>query len=799
MSLTTAQNISRPRAGFLQMPARIFWLGAYLVLMLLIGGLWLMLDPGSLAPALLFPVMLGMAVVAGLFFGLLGAFAASMACKLVAMAGYFAGLSTFSFLSGGAAFLLILGFGVVSLGFSAAAAIAVGYSRRSEELVKKERKLILKVFDALPIGIWVRARDGRSLFVNERWASFSPRDLADIVDSDSTEPPVDLGSEWEATVAEVLDSEDGAVRYKVIDLTDQGGGTSSMTLLTLRMFIDSENDFGTLSLLVDESALRAYEAKIRESRANLDQALNNARMGFWEENIKTNQVTCDENWYHLIGFASAPEMSPIELWKSLVHPEDRDWLRDSYLKFYRSLGDTLHLEYRIRKRDEGYVWMRDSVRICERDADGRPVRLTGTMQDISEPKQAEIELKEAKDRAESANAAKSQFIAMISHEIRTPLNAIIGLSSFLLESDLDDERKDLAQTIYSSGKSLLLLVNDILDFSKIEAGRLDLEVQEYPLHLCFEDCVKLFQMRAHQKNIDLRLDFSPELTEFALGDMERLRQIIQNLISNAIKFTDAGEVTVSARIVDYGAIDPAHRPDAQRAIGYLDDPEHQYLEVCVEDSGVGISVDRQHLLFQAFSQVDSSATRKHGGTGLGLIICKRLVQAMGGDIWVESNEGEGARFSFVVRTQLIGEHPEDEVLEKVAREQVTRIAEEHPCDILIVGPDRETSALADACRLLGYKPHRTEDYELKGDVFSRRQYNLTFIWIAEEREALALARVISNTNQAVKSKAVIGCVPPTVRVSSERCRLNGMQEVIPSTYDAAEIRSLILSVLGVHD
>ena len=184
----------------------------------------------------------------------------------------------------------------------------------------------------------------------------------------------------------------------------------------------------------------------------------------------------------------------------------------------------------------------------------------GTMQDISARKRIEIDLKQAKDRAEAGNRAKGHFIATISHEIRTPLNAIIGLSSFLNESELDEEQLDLSQTIYSSGKSLLFLVNDILDFSKIEAGRLDLEMQEFPLHLCFEDCVKLFKIRAAELNVTLRLTLDPALTEFALGDMERLRQIVQNLLANALKFTDAGEVGIAVRPVKLSELPVERRP-----------------------------------------------------------------------------------------------------------------------------------------------------------------------------------------------------------------------------------------------
>ena len=408
-------------------------------------------------------------------------------------------------------------------------------------------------------------------------------------------------------------------------------------------------------------------------------------------------------------------------------------------------------------------------------------------------------MNQAKDRAEAGNRAKGHFIATISHEIRTPLNAIIGLSSFLNESELDEEQLDLSETIYSSGKSLLLLVNDILDFSKIEAGRLDLEMQEFPLHLCFEDCVKLFKIRAAERNVALRLTLDPALTEFAVGDMERLRQVVQNLLANALKFTEAGEVEIAVRPVKLSELPLERRPDELEPIGYLDQIDHDYLEVVVSDSGIGIAEDRQHVLFEAFSQVDASTTRKYGGTGLGLAICKRLVHAMGGKIWVESSEGEGSMFGFVVRTKLIGEAVDVLSEPALSGERVERIVEQHPCDMLVVGDREKTAPLLLACRQLGYAPHHAPNYDLSADAFQRRRYNLVFIWMGEETAGLELSRKICASTGSKRPQAVLGVVPGGEAVSKERCKLVGMQRLIEGDLDSGTIREVILDVLQGHD
>jgi signal transduction histidine kinase len=750
---------------------------------------------------LLFPFVLGLAVLAGLLFRMAGAVVSVLISLLIGSLGYILQHGVFEALSGGQAFLFLIGWSGLLAFFSMAGAISIGYCLRTAEVAVNRQNLLYKVFDALPIGIWVRARDGRSLFVNDRWASFSPMSLEQILTSDRQTPPVDLGDEWNQSVSEVLDSDHSAVRYQSIELTDNSGQRLSMTLLTLRMMIDQEDDFGTLSLLIDETAVRLYEAKVRQSEQNLHLALNNARMGFWNENVKTRAAYCDDNWYRLIEAKRDPEHAPFRIWKERIHPDDRSRVVEQYRDYYQNGKGTFRVDYRIRKGNQDYIWVQDSTRVIEYDAQGRALRVMGTMQDITDQKQTELELKLAKERAETGNRAKSQFIATISHEIRTPLNAIIGLSSFLSEGELEGEALDLAQTIHSSGKGLLLLVNDILDFSKIESGRMDLEMQEFPLRLCFEDCVKLFKVRAAEKNVAITLDLSDQLTEFAVGDMERLRQIVQNLLANALKFTEVGKVRLSVQPIHLSELDEVHRPAPHESIGYLDQSDHGYLKVSVQDTGIGIPLDQQHLLFEAFSQVDSSMTRQYGGTGLGLVICKRLVAAMGGCIWLESEAGQGATFSFVVRTKMICDNHEAVEVIKSALPPVERIAAAHPCDILLVGPEHATRELMQSCRQLGYAPHVTHDYDLSGSAYRRRHYNVMFIWMGDERKALELARTISTSHQMLKPDAIIACPSTQQRISIDRCRLNGMHEVMqgaPESQSPQAVRELILNVLGAR-
>lgn len=742
--------------------------------------------------ALLAPLAVGLSVLAGLRFRLAGAIASGLVAASVFWVAYALDLGALPqrgiFFGAGLVLLIYI--------FSFCASLVVSYHLRTGELAAKRERMLRQAMDSLPVGVWVRSREGQTVFVNERWADFSRMSVKQILESSSTVSPVELGEGLEAELNDVLQSDGDSVRYRPVELTDSDGHRSALNLLSLKLYIEDLEDYGTLSLLVDKTAVRQHEQLAAESKHSLSVALENAKMGFWDEDIANGKSSCDANWYRTLGMSYDASKDPAEVWKGRLHPDDRQRVLSAYEDYFKDGQGVFKMDYRIRRSDGDYIWVQDRVHVTEYKPDGSPKRAMGTMQDISELKQTEIDLKQAKENAEVANAAKSHFIAVISHEIRTPLNAIIGLSSFLAEGELDEEELDLAETIHSSGRSLLMLVNDLLDFSKIEAGHLDLEVQEYPVHLFFEDCVKLFDMRATEKGVALKLDLEAELPDYAMGDMQRLRQVVQNLLANAIKFTEKGEVKISVRKVIVGDLPPERRPDPLKPVGFLDQPDHEYMEVRVCDSGIGIPKEQQHLLFEAFSQVDSSAKRKYEGTGLGLVICKRLVNAMGGRIWVDSSEDAGSEFGFVVRTKLLGDKSRIEDYSRDPFEQVDQIAKEHPCDILIVGQREATEPLALSCRKLGYAPHQAFDYNLMGAGYRRRHYNLLFIWMADAAQALEFVRRIRLDGHIKQPESIIGFVPAgSSEISLERCHLSGMQHIITEKPRPQVVREAILKML----
>jgi PAS domain S-box-containing protein len=340
------------------------------------------------------------------------------------------------------------------------------------------------------------------------------------------------------------------------------------------------------------------------------------------------------NIAHMLGYSPDQYLQHADFWRSCVHPDDLPEVEAKQVELFRK-GEHL-AEYRFRKKDGSYCWVSDEQHLI-RDPNGNSVEVVGSWSDIDARKAAEqafqaaqAELKKATEAALEASEAKSVFLANMSHEIRTPMNAVIGLSHLALKTDLTPRQRDYVLKIKSSGQHLLGIINDILDFSKIEAGKLSIENIDFDLDKVLENVGNLMSEKASAKGLELIFEVEPTVSTHFRGDPLRLGQILINFCNNAVKFTETGEVAVQVRVLE-------------------DNPDSQFVEFSVSDTGIGMSEAQIERLFQAFEQADASTTRKYGGTGLGLAISKQLTELMGGKVSVKSESGKGSTFRFTAR------------------------------------------------------------------------------------------------------------------------------------------------------
>ncbi len=380
----------------------------------------------------------------------------------------------------------------------------------------------------------------------------------------------------------------------------------------------------------DATARKQAEQNLRASEERWHLAVAGSNEGVWDWNLERDEIWFSPRWKAMLGYTDSELPDLREAWRSRIHVEDRVQLDASLKAHLRQQTEIFECEYRISHKDGSWGWVLVRGKALF-GPDGRARRMVGTHTDITPQKEAEAELRQAKEAAEGADRAKSEFLAVMSHEIRTPMNGVLGFTNLLLDTSLTAEQRDWLLTIHSSGESLLTLINDILDFSKIEAGRMEPEAQTVSVQRCIEEVLDLLWSKASEKKIELLHWIDSEVPDWVITDGTRLRQILVNLVGNAIKFTTRGEVEV--RVTSVASV-PEQPPR---------------LEITVRDTGEGIPADRVSRLFRPFSQADSSTTRRFGGTGLGLAISRSLAHVLGGDIELASTSDQGSCFRLTIK------------------------------------------------------------------------------------------------------------------------------------------------------
>ncbi len=439
-------------------------------------------------------------------------------------------------------------------------------------------------------------------------------------------------------------------------------------------------------------------------------------------------------------------------------------------------GEVWKGEIKNRAKDGSFYWV-DSTIVPFRDGLGKPKQFIVIRMDITGLKRIEEELRAAKDAAEGASRAKSEFLANMSHEIRTPMNGIIGMTELALDTQLTVEQREYLNMVKTSAASLLTLINDILDFSKIEAGKLDLDVADFSLRQSIGETLKALGFRAHQKGLELAWRVAQDVPDYLAGDASRVRQVLVNLVGNAVKFTERGEVVVEIER------DPTSTG------------EIVVLHFCVRDTGIGIAKEKQGMVFGAFTQADSSTTRKYGGTGLGLAITRRLIDLMGGKLWLESEQGVGSAFHFTIRfepasAQPAPFYPDPKILSHAS---------------ILVVDDNETNRiiLVEMLGRWGMQVATAKDAREALEILGRTG-----------SQAPRFAAVISDLQmphmdgfefvENIRKSTQFGRIPVLMLSSSaqqgehERCRQLGISAHLAKPIQPSELLDAILSALSLH-
>jgi two-component system cell cycle sensor histidine kinase/response regulator CckA len=516
----------------------------------------------------------------------------------------------------------------------------------------------------------------------------------------------------------------------------------------------------------DITERKMVEDALRRNENFLIESQRVGRIGSYEYDIQAGMWTSTETLDEILGIDGS-FVRDTEGYMNLVDPEYRERIKDYLMFNVINLRQPFDREYPIRRNSDGErCWIHGHGRL-HFDTAGNPVRMVGTIQDVNDRKQMEDVLRQASAAAESANAAKSQFLATMSHEIRTPMNGVIGMIELLQHSSLTTEQHEYAEKAKNAGLELVHLLNDILDLSRIEADKLELELSSFDLRKLISDTISPLALQANKKGLELASSIDADVPAALKADAGRLRQIITNLVDNAIKFTPRGEVTLQVR------------KDSE-------DERTATIRILVCDSGVGIAVDKLEHIFEPFTQADSSTTRSYGGTGLGLAICRRLAGLMGGRIGVESAVGQGSTFWFtVVVDKLIGEMatPPGPVTGDHLRVPLPAMPVTAKFRILLVDDDlRSLEIVTKLLKKHGYQVDVACDGKEALQALENYDYALVLMdCMMPGMSGYEVTAVIRDPSSAVRRHdlPVIALTGNTMKQDRDRCIASGMNDHLP--------------------
>ncbi|BBD53934.1 two-component sensor histidine kinase [Planktothrix agardhii NIES-204] len=643
-----------------------------------------------------------------------------------------------------------------------------------------------------PVGLCLLDQNLKFVKVNENFAKINNLSAVEHIGKTVQELFPEWANIYEPLMRQVLETGETLRNVEFKTLTP--------VFLQTRYWIGSlypvlleDGQSGVGGVITEITEQQQIQKEVKRAKDRLEEAQTISHLGNWELNLQTEKMLCSMELFRIIGFDFNLGEPTLAQLITRIHIEDQARFLEA-LEQLKTQGISYDLDIRIIHHNDRAIWYINAMGKAAYNQQHQITDIYGTMLDISDRKQAEIALSEAKESAEAGTKAKADFLANMSHEIRTPMNGVIGIIQLLLMTDLSQEQKKLVNMIRDSGNLLLTIINDILNLSKIESGNFELEEHPFVLRTVLQSVSDLLQREILDKKIHFTYSIDPDIPDGFLGDSDRLRQIFLNLLGNAVKFTDNSSIYINI-------------------IGQPISDQKYQLIISIQDQGIGINSDKINDLFQPFNQADTSINRKYGGTGLGLVISKNLVNLMEGTIWVESQgniggnpppeffldpeepQTQGSTFYFTLKLKLASES-EINLLTNLPLPQIEKIYNQSQLKILIADDDeinQEFGLLL--MKALGYNADIANNGLEVLELLKKQSYNIILMDMQmPEMDGLTTTKMIRESSQT--QPWIIAVTANVLERAHQRCLEVGMNDYLSKPIMIEDFNHAISKYLG---